>query len=246
LKISDKNNTSLDKDQIFSMYDNMDDSKNSRLSDNSTKSSTDGDISENSEESLLFPRKKSISNDIISSNSENTLRKTYRRRHLSSKQKTLELIQQKFKTMYDDEVTPFYINPEIDTRSMPSKEEILIDEEDDESSPDESFSEPNGTSEDDDILNSEGEFDPLRSSLTVSNFPRVVIGAPGSPSEDFDPYFMDDSYSPPGVGPEYQCQDIPELLSDTEKCITEKIYRSTEPQLVFQPYPEKTDSSSKL
>ena len=92
MKISDKNNTSLDKDQIFSMYDNMDDSKNSRLSDNSTKSSTDGDISENSEESLLFPRKKSISNDIISSNSENPLRKTYRRRHLSSKQKTLEFI----------------------------------------------------------------------------------------------------------------------------------------------------------
>ena len=230
---------------MFSMYDNINDSRDSRLSDNSTKSSTDGDISENSEDTLLFPRKTSFSNDSISPNSENSSRKTYRRRNLSSKQQTLELLQQRFKNMYDDQVTPFYINPEIDTRSISSKE-TLLDEEDDESSPDESFSEPNGTSEDDDIINSEGEFDPLRSSLTVSNFPRVVIGEPGSPSEDFDPYFMDDSYHSPGVGPEYQCQDLPELLTDTEKRITEKIYRSTEPQLVFQPYPEKTDSSSKL
>jgi len=74
------------------------------------------------------------------------------------------------------------------------------------------------------------------SSLLGSQKYRAEI-SPAEPPVLLDPFEMAPDYPPANIGPAYQCVNIPDVLTPTERKIREQRQRYLEPCIVFQPPP---------
>ena len=136
----------------------------------------------------------------------------------------------------------FYIRPDIEEShpyahhqyEMISNENTPIEENE--------VLEPYETMEEDKEEESEAMLSedlPMRSSLTYNSSSSLMLGkfrpVLPQPEETFNPFVKGPDYAPANIGPSYQCQNLPDVLTRAEQKQQELRNRSLDPVLVFQP-----------